>query len=78
MKLQALIGLQLRLFGQAVVVREASIGLTSSTIDGTILWPLPIAALGFTMLFASVVLMRMRALLADAKVEARLKRLATA
>ena len=55
-----------------------SIGLTRSSIDGAILWPLPIAALGFTLLFGSVVLMRMRALLADVKVEARLKRLATA
>ena len=55
-----------------------SIGLTQSSIDNAILWPLPIAALGFTLLFASVVLMRMRALLADVKVEARLKRLVTA
>ena len=53
-----------------------SIGLTGSTIDDSILWPLPIAALGFTLLFAAIVLMRMRALLAQAKVEARLKRMA--
>ena len=53
-----------------------SIGLTSSTIDRAILWPLPLSALGFTLLFASIVLMRMRALLAEAKVEARLRRLA--
>ena len=53
-----------------------SIGLTGSTIDGSMLWPLPISALGFSLLFAAVVLMRMRALLAQAKVEARLKRMA--
>jgi heme exporter protein C len=54
-----------------------SIGLTGSTIDGRILWPLPIAVVGFSLIFVSVVLMRMRAMLADAKVEARLKRLAS-
>lgn len=55
-----------------------SITLSGSTIDGSILWPLPIALLGFTLLFAAIVLMRMRALLAIARVEARLKRLADA
>jgi heme exporter protein C len=55
-----------------------SIGLTGSSIDRSLLWPLPIAFLGFTLLFASIVLMRMRALLADAKVESRLKRMAAA
>lgn len=55
-----------------------SIGLTRSTIDGTILWPLPIMLLGFTLLFAAIVLMRMRALLAVAKAEARLRRRAAA
>ncbi|WP_404711446.1 heme ABC transporter permease CcmC [Sphingomonas sp. MMS24-J13] len=55
-----------------------SIGLTSSTIDSSILWPLPLSALGFTLIFASIVLMRMRAMLAEAKVEARLKRMASA
>jgi heme exporter protein C len=54
-----------------------SIGLTGSTIDNRILWPIPIAVMGFTLIFLSVVLMRMRALLADAKVEARLRRMAT-
>jgi len=52
-----------------------SITMSGSTIDGSILWPLPISALGFSLLFAAVVLMRMRALLATAKVEARLKRM---
>ncbi|MDB5688726.1 MAG: heme transporter permease [Sphingomonas bacterium] len=55
-----------------------SITLRGSTIDGSILWPLPIAMLGFTLLFAAIVLMRMRAMLAEAKVEARLRRLADA
>jgi len=54
-----------------------SITLRGSTIDGSILWPLPIATLGFTLLFAAIVLMRMRAMLAEAKVEARLRRMAT-
>ena len=53
-----------------------SIGLTGSTIDDRILWPIPIALMGFSLIFVNVVLMRMRTLLADAKVEARLKRLA--
>ena len=54
-----------------------SIGLTSTSIDSSLLWPLPIAMLGFTLLFAAIVLMRMRALLAEARVEARLRRLAS-
>lgn len=54
-----------------------SITLKGSTIDASMLWPLPIATLGFTLLFASIVLMRMRASLAEARVEARLKRLAS-
>ncbi|WP_156679609.1 heme ABC transporter permease CcmC [Sphingomonas profundi] len=53
-----------------------SITLTKSTIDGSMLWPLPIALIGFSLLFAAIVLMRMRALLAEGKVEARLKRMA--
>ncbi len=55
-----------------------SIGLTRSTIDGAILWPLPIMLAGFSLLFAGIVLMRMRALLAQAKREARLRRRAAA
>ena len=55
-----------------------SIGLTQSTIDASILWPLPIMLAGFTFLFAAVVLMRMRTLLAIAKAEARMRRRATA
>jgi heme exporter protein C len=55
-----------------------SIGLTSSSIDPTLLWPLPLTVVGFSLIFASVVLMRMRTLLAEAKAEARMKRLASA
>jgi heme exporter protein C len=51
-----------------------SIGLRGSSIDSAILWPLPLTALGFTAIFAAVVLMRMRAELAEAKVEARMRR----
>jgi heme exporter protein C len=55
-----------------------SIGLTRSTIDGTILWPLPIMLAGFSFLFGGIVLMRMRSLLAVAKAEARMRRMARA
>ena len=53
-----------------------SIGVSGSSIDSSILWPLPLAALGFACLFAAAVLMRMRAELAEAKVEARMRRAA--
>ncbi|WBO24098.1 heme ABC transporter permease CcmC [Sphingomonas abietis] len=52
-----------------------SITLTGSTIAGSILWPLPIAVLGFSLLFGAIVLMRMRAMLARQKVDARLRRM---
>lgn len=55
-----------------------SISLRGTTIDAALLWPLPIAAIGFTLLFVSLVLMRMRALLAEVRVEARLRRMAGA
>ena len=55
-----------------------SITVKGSTIAPEILWPLAFTTLGFSLLFAAVVLMRMRAVLASAKVEARLRRLATA
>ena len=54
-----------------------SFGMQGSAIDPSILWPLPLAALGFTCLFATAVLMRMRAELAEAKVEARMRRAAS-
>jgi heme exporter protein C len=50
----------------------------TSSIDGSMLWPLLAAALGFSLLFGSIVLMRMRAELARAKLEARMKRMASA
>jgi heme exporter protein C len=53
-----------------------SIGLTRSSIHASMLWPLLAAALGFSLLFGAIVLMRMRAALARQKVEARMKRMA--
>jgi heme exporter protein C len=50
----------------------------TSTIDGSILWPLLPGAIGFSLLFGAIVLMRMRTELARTKVEARLRRLAAA
>jgi heme exporter protein C len=51
-----------------------SITLGGSTIAPALLWPLPLTMLGFTALFAAAVLMRMRAELAELRVEARLRR----
>jgi heme exporter protein C len=51
-----------------------SIGLTRSSIDASMLWPLWFTLSGFSLLFGAIVLMRMRALLAQQKVEARLRR----
>jgi heme exporter protein C len=53
-----------------------SLGLTRSSIDSSMLWPLLVSALGFSLLFTAVVLMRMRAALARQKIEARLRRMA--
>jgi heme exporter protein C len=55
-----------------------SIGLSKSSIDPSLLWPLPLTMIGFTALFAAAVLMRMRADLAENKFEARLRRQAAA
>ena len=46
------------------------------SIHSSMLWPLLISALGFSLLFAAIVLMRMRSELARNKVEARLRRMA--
>ncbi len=54
--------------------QPASITMGKSSIDGTFLWPLLIAALGFSFLFGGVILARMRTLLADIQAEARLRR----
>jgi len=51
-----------------------SITMGKSAIDGVFLWPLMAAVLGFSLLFGAIVLMRMRAIIAEAQVEARLKR----
>jgi len=51
-----------------------SIGLTGSSIAGSILWPLAFTLSGFSFFFAGIVLMRMRTLIAVAKAEARLRR----
>lgn len=51
-----------------------SITMGKSSIDPTFLWPLLIAALGFSLLFGGLVLARMRMLLADIQAEARLRR----
>jgi heme exporter protein C len=49
----------------------------TSTIDASMLWPLLASALGFSLLFGAIVLMRMRTELARNKVEARLRRMAS-
>ena len=54
-----------------------SIELTGTSIAPALLWPLPLTMLGFSALFGGLVLMRMRAELAAARVEARLRRAAT-
>lgn len=54
----------------------ASIGLTNSSVDRAILWPLWFTLVGFSLLFGAIVLMRMRAMLARQKAEARLRRMA--
>ena len=51
-----------------------SITMGESSIDASYLWPLAVSVLGFSLLFGAVVLMRMRAILADTQSEARLRR----
>ncbi|MBU1253032.1 MAG: heme ABC transporter permease CcmC [Alphaproteobacteria bacterium] len=51
-----------------------SITAGGSSIDAAFLVPLLVAVLGFSLLFGALVLMRMRALLADAQADARLRR----
>lgn len=53
-----------------------SITLGKSAIDPVFLIPLLVSTIGFSLLFAGVVLARMRALLAETQAEARLRRLA--
>lgn len=54
----------------------SSIGLTGSSIDSSMLWPLLVATVGFTLFFASIILMRMRTAIALNRIEARMRRLA--
>ena len=49
-----------------------------SKIAPELLWPLGFTTAGFSLLFGAIVLMRMRAILANAKVELRLERMARA
>lgn len=55
-----------------------SIGFSGSSIAPALLWPLPLTMVGFTALFVSAALMRMRAELAEQRIEARLRRTASA
>jgi heme exporter protein C len=55
-----------------------SITLRGSTIAPEILWPLGLTVVGFSLLFGAIVLMRMRTNLAEAKTEARMRRMAAA
>ena len=54
--------------------QPSSITLGKSAIQGTFLLPLLVAVVGFSLLFGALVLMRIRALIAHAQVEARLRR----
>jgi heme exporter protein C len=56
--------------------QKASITLGGSSIDSAYLWPLLASAVGFSLLFGAIVLMRMRAALAEIKIEARMRRMA--
>ena len=53
-----------------------TIGITGSSIAASMLWPLLLSAVGFSLFFGAVVLMRMRAELARNRIEARLRRMA--
>ena len=55
-----------------------SLTMGNSAIDPVYLYPLGASTLGFSCLFGAAVLMRMRAELAEAKAEARLRRAAAA
>ncbi|WP_448579546.1 heme ABC transporter permease [Thermaurantiacus sp.] len=54
--------------------QPASVRLSGSSIHPEMLQPLLLSAVGFSLLFAGVVLMRMRALIAEQKRAARLRR----
>jgi heme exporter protein C len=50
--------------------QPASISLTGSTIDPSMLWPLLVMAVGFLLLFAALEMVRMRAMLNERRVRA--------
>ncbi len=52
-----------------------SITLTGSSIAPSMLWPLGLTLLGFSFWFGAIVILRMRAILAENRIEARLRRL---
>lgn len=56
--------------------QPASITLRGSAIDPSMLWPLGLTVLGFSLWFAAIVLLHMRAILAANRIEARMRRLA--
>ncbi len=56
--------------------QKASITLSGSSIDPAYLWPLFGSVIGFSLIFGAVVLMRMRAALAEIKIDARMRRMA--
>lgn len=56
--------------------QRASIGLSGSSMDEAFLVPLLVSALGFSLIFGGVVLLRMMTELAENKAEARLRRMA--
>ncbi|QFT77456.1 heme ABC transporter permease CcmC [Erythrobacter sp. THAF29] len=51
-----------------------SITMGNSSIDAVYFYPLMVAVVGFSLLFGGIVLMRMRAFIAEQQVEARLRR----
>ena len=48
--------------------QPASIGFTGTSMDGSMLWPLLISALGFTLAFASIVVARLRAAVMERRI----------
>jgi heme exporter protein C len=56
--------------------QKASITLGGSSISDAYLLPLFVSAIGFSLLFGAIVLMRMRAALAEIRIEARMRRMA--
>jgi len=53
----------------------SSIGFSGSSIAPSMLWPLGLTVLGFSLWFSAIVLLRMRAILAENRIEARLRRM---